>query len=180
MCAQTHTHTKKILKSFLQVWLHLDMHLIFNSPIFLHVRWKGKFLQPKWSQHSLALTVPYGERARRPLKKWGTGLEWNQQRRNQKTGTGPGSSQLDSRGLPLLINKALKRSDYQCLQSPVTQHPWAGIGWKCVCMRDPDPAPKHILLASRDTVFKNRCLFGNSHIFKSCKSHMLGKVITLV
>lgn len=47
----------------------------------------------------------------------------------------------------LLISKALRRSNYQCFQFPVTQHLWAGTGRKSVCVSVcPSPAPNHILL----------------------------------
>lgn len=88
---------------------------------------------------------------------------------------------------------SLGRHGTKCVRMRASKCVWRGDvegvcgcvwGWvlesECERDRDPYPTPKHILLAYRVTVFKNRCLFGNSHIFKSCKSHMLGKVITLL
>lgn len=64
------------------------------------------------------------------------------------------------------------------IPSPVSRHPGAGTGRKCKSSR-PSPPQTHPAWLGGILYLKTDAS-RNSHIFKSPKSHMLGKVITLL
>lgn len=89
MCKKKKKKPQNTIKAFTSL-ITLHMHLIFDFPIFLHIRWKRRLLQPRWSQHSLALMVSLlssGKELGDPGKE-GTGLGGG--------GKGKAESTLDS------------------------------------------------------------------------------------
>lgn len=117
------------------------------SPIFLHVKTEKEIWATKmvWV---LALTILFRSlmgKGLAVLEKKDLGLgKW----RGEKAESEQWFGQVAAAWTPappvllLLISKALRRSNYQCFQFPVTQHLWAGTGRKSVCVSLSLPCPK--------------------------------------
>lgn len=154
----------------LQVWLYLDTHLIFNSPIFLHIcsKTEKNFCNKNGlSTSSNHFFFFFLLNAGKMLG--GLGKEGNRLRRVERRGGRIRTGRLDSRTAHVPSKDKpvpfIQLSNVFSLLSPsIPGHAQDRSARACACVCVPSLPQNTTCWLRGILLFKNRCLFGNSHI----------------